>query len=160
MEYRNYFLRCIESDKAELLALGVLLQVLQESEGRHCATAGDFVEIGYVYRPTGETVLVDGIETAVTEPVRDENGNLYWHANLRTTINLRERAGAMAVSNPELAAALSQLGKYFVTDELGQPRAPNNPAVVWGGLAPPRSFLPSIAQPPLMRACLGYSFGP
>lgn len=131
MDYRNYHLRCLESDKPQLLALGVLLQVLQESEGKHHATAGDFVEIGYVYRPTGETVLVDGIETALTEPVRDENGNLYWHANLRTTIDLRERAEAMAVSSPELAQALSQLGKYFVTDELGQPKVPNDPAVVW-----------------------------
>jgi hypothetical protein len=130
-DYRNYFLRCLESDKAALLALGVLLSVLQESEGRHYAVAGDFVEIGYVYRPTGETVVVDGIETPVTEPVRDENGNLYLHANLRTTINLRERAEAMAVSNPELAEALASLDKYFVTDELGQPKAPTNPAMVW-----------------------------
>jgi hypothetical protein len=131
MEYRNYFLRCLESDRPKLLSLGVLLGALQESEGKHYATAGDFVEIGYVYRPTGETVLVDGIETALTEPVGDENGNLYWHANLRTTMNLREIAEAMAVSNPELAEGLSQLYRYFVTDELGQPKAPNDPAVVW-----------------------------
>lgn len=133
-DYRNYFLRCLESDKAKLLALGVMLGVIQEQDGNYYATAGDFFPVngdGKVYRPTGETVLADGIETALTEPVRDNNGNLYWHANLRTTINLRERAEAMAVSNPELAEALSQLGKYFVTDEEGKPRAPNQPACVW-----------------------------
>jgi hypothetical protein len=130
-EYRNYWCRSIESDWAELLALGVLLGALKESEGKHYAVAGDFVEIGYVYRPTGETVLVDGIETALAEPVRDAQGNLYWHANLRTTINLREIAEAMAVSNPEMAEGLSQLHRYFVTDQNGQPKAPNDPAVVW-----------------------------
>jgi hypothetical protein len=84
-----------------------------------------------VYRPTGETVVVDGIETALTEPVRDAQGNLYWHANLRTTIDLRERAEAKAASNPELAEALADLDRYFVTDESGQPKVPNEPAMVW-----------------------------
>lgn len=130
-EYRNYFLRSAHADRPQLLALGVLLGVLREHKGRHYATAGDFVELGPVCRPTGETVLVDDIETALTEPVLDDNGQPYWHANLRTTINLRERAEAMAASHPELASALSQLGKYFVADESGQPRAPNHPALEW-----------------------------
>jgi hypothetical protein len=131
MSYRDYYLRCLESDKAKLLALGVTMGVLVESEGKHYATAGDFIEIGYVHRPTGETVVVDGIETALTEPVRDEHGNLYFHWNLRTTIDLRERAESMAASHPELAEALAELSKYFVTDENSQPKAPTNPAVVW-----------------------------
>jgi hypothetical protein len=35
-----------------------------------------------------------------------------------------------AVSNPELAEALSMIPRYFVTDELGSPVAPRNPARV------------------------------
>lgn len=133
-DYRNYFLRSTQADKANLLALGVLLGVLAEHEGSHYATAGDFIILnddGKVYRPTGETVVIDGIETALTAPVLDDQGQPYWHANLRTTINLRERAEAMAASHPELAGALSQFGKYFVTDEEGNPAAPKNPACVW-----------------------------
>lgn len=129
--YINYHLRCLESDKQSLLDFGVLLKVLQVSEGKYYATAGDFVEIGYVYRPTGETVLVDGIPTPLTAPVVDDQGRPYWHANLRTTVNIRERAEARAASNPELASALSQIGKYFVTGEDGQPKAPSNPACAW-----------------------------
>lgn len=130
-DYINYWCRCLESDKAELLALGVLLQVLQESEGKHHATAGDFVEIGYVYRPTGETVLVDGIETEITSPVIDMGGNKYWHANLRTTIDIEARALALAETYPELAAGLADRGKYFVVNAQGETVAPSNPALVW-----------------------------
>ena len=130
--YRQYWCRATESDWPELLTLGVLLGVLVEHEGRyHAVTPGDFVYPVPVLKPTGETVMVDGVETPVKAPVRDANGNLYVHGNLITTIDIRARAEAMAVSNPELASALSQIGRYFVTDAQGQPKAPDSPAMVW-----------------------------
>jgi hypothetical protein len=84
--------------------------------------AWDF--IGPIHRPTGE---VDDEGVPLTEPLTDPEGNVYWHANLLTPIDLRARAEALAAERPEVAAALADVARFFPVDENGQPRAPSNP---------------------------------
>lgn len=125
----TYYLRSTQADWPELLQLGVLLGELHVGEGGKHYGPG-FVVVnhnGYVYEPTGETVVVEGETVALTAPVLAPDGLPYMHANLRTAQNLGEKAAELAQQYPELAAALSNLGKYFLLDEDGKPRAPNNP---------------------------------
>lgn len=47
------------------------------------ATIGDALdEIGTISRPTGATVMVDGIETQVMEPIPGYHANLLLHGDL------------------------------------------------------------------------------
>lgn len=129
----TYFLRATTTDWPGLLSLGVLLGEITIGEDGKPYGPG-FVVVnhnGWVYKPTGETVVVDGETVELTAPVLGPDGQPYMHANLRTGQNLGEKAAELAESHPELAAALSDLGKYFLLDEEGKPRAPNNPAWVF-----------------------------
>jgi len=124
-----YYIRAIESDWPLVESLAIALGIAQRTEAGGLVGQG-WVYIGPVYKPTGETATVDGITVELTAPVRDEGGNLYIHANVIMDGSLRELAEAKAVSNPELAEALSMIPRYFVTDENDQPRAPVNPTRV------------------------------
>jgi hypothetical protein len=124
-----YYIRAIESDWPLVESLAIALGIAQRTEAGEVVGQG-WVYIGPVYKPTGETATVDDITVDLTESVRDPGGNLYIHANVVMDGSLRELAEAKAVSNPELAEALSMIPRYFVTDELGSPVAPRNPARV------------------------------
>lgn len=108
---KDYYLRA--TNFARILETAVDIGVLVEYEGTYSAVSGGWDYIGEIHRPTGETIVVDGIETDVTEPVCDNAGNVYLHANLRTD------------------ADVTGLSAFFVTDENGLLKAPNNPARVW-----------------------------
>lgn len=135
----DYFIRATQQDWPELLNLGVLLGEITIGEDGKPHGPG-FVIVnhnGYVYKPTGETAVVspngevEGETVELTAPVLGPDGLPYMHANLRTSQNLGEKAAELAASHPELAVALSNLGKYFLLNEEGKPRAPAQPAWVF-----------------------------
>jgi hypothetical protein len=82
------------------------------------------------WEPTGETETVTP-ETKVTAPVLDEDGDPYWHANLRIDIDLAEQAKKLAPEIPAIAAGLSDLARWFVVGEDGRASMPKEPAQVW-----------------------------
>lgn len=119
MTYQDYALRCTQQDKPQLIALGVALGVLQidAETGAVNGTQGNaWDEIGSIYDAAGQPVLAD-------------DGKPYWHANLRTDVDLMTRAEAIGGS--AVAAAMAQLGRWFVADVLGNPVQPAAPARVW-----------------------------
>jgi len=124
-----YYIRSIESDWPLVESLAIALGIAQRTESSELVGQG-WVYIGPVYKPTGETVTVDGLPVELTAPVRDTGGNLYLHANVVMDGSLRELAEEKAIDNAELAEALLMIPRFFVTDESGQPRAPANPARV------------------------------
>jgi hypothetical protein len=98
--------------------MGIALGVLAEYEGKvyginGCAwhePNGD----GVVYKPTGETALVDGIETALQAPVLDDDGNPYWHANLRCPFELEVKA-LDYTGDSDVSKVMGDKAKHFVT---------------------------------------------
>lgn len=140
----DYFLRFIESDKPAVRALGILLGELHNTDD-DSFVGNRFVLIGHLYAPTGETIVDDdGNTIELREVIKDPNGQPYIHANLRTNQNLRAVAESTAVSHPELGAALSNLGRFFLIHEAdvfddegnliaaaGSARAPKHPQNVF-----------------------------
>ena len=124
-----YYIRAIEQDWPKVEALSIMLEVAQRAESGQLVGQG-WVYIGPIYKPTGETVIVEGQPVDLTAPVRDDLGNLYIHANLVMEGSLRELAEAKALQHPEIAEALQEIPRYFVTDENGTAVAPKNPARV------------------------------
>jgi len=59
------------------------------------------------------------------EVITNPDGIPYIHANLITPHDLR--ALAIASDDPEIEAALAEIGNWFVTDGLGNAVAPNQP---------------------------------
>jgi hypothetical protein len=113
----DYFLRFIESDKPAVRALGILLGELHDTEDDSLVGNG-FVMVGHLYEPTGETTTdEDGNVINLQRVIADPNGQPYIHANLRTNQDLKAVAESMAVSHPELGAALSDLGRFFLLHE-------------------------------------------
>ncbi len=111
---KPYFLRCKQSDFAELVALGKLLGVIREVTEEIVTEWDEFFD----FYDTQVELLA---------PILDENDVAYIHINILTRFDLRERATELATQHPELAIALGQLGKFFILDEAGEPRKPKNP---------------------------------
>jgi hypothetical protein len=132
--YRDYWIRCIEADKPLLMELGQVLGMLN-AEGGMTSECAVWHEIGPINKPTGETTTdpETGETVDITAPLVDDEGNVYWHYNLTTTVDIRARAEALATEHPALAVALSQMGRFFPVDELGQPRRPASPVCVRAG---------------------------
>jgi hypothetical protein len=86
----DYYLRSTTADWPELLNLGVLLGEISIDEQGNPHGNGFVVvnHTGHVYKPTGETAVVDGETVALTAPVLAPDGQPYMHANLRTTQDL------------------------------------------------------------------------
>jgi hypothetical protein len=127
----DYFLRFIESDLPAVRALGILLGELHNTDDDSLVGNG-FVMVGHLYEPTGETVTdEDGNVINLQRVIADPDGQPYIHANLRTNQDLKAVAESMAASHPELAAALSDLGRFFLLDDEGNARTPSNPQRVF-----------------------------
>ena len=165
----DYYLRCVEADVPQLLQLGHVLGVLQTVPDTGDVTGGvgsAWDVIGPIHVPTGGTIkgVGDFPDTPELAPRKNSQGEVWWHANLRTHIDLREAAQALVDKNlelgeehPELEQALANLSKYFVVDAQGQPVPPAEPHRIFSGPTPsvyvPVEFDPSkIAPPPLMDA--------
>lgn len=124
----KYPFRVKQSRFAEGVAMLISMGVLTEVEGKVYATDGGcWRELGPIYNvPTG-TLDADGNE--IKGPVCDATGEPYHHANLDTPHDLAETAAQFS-DVPEIAAALADFAGWFVTDENGRPRLPNNPVEV------------------------------
>lgn len=111
MNYQDYALRCTLEDKPQLVALGVALGVLQ-------------VLVVDVEQP-GVMGVVQGTEGSAWDEVGEiEGAPGFWHANLRTTVDLATRAA-------ELGIDASNLARWFLVEPDGRPTMPRTPARVW-----------------------------
>jgi hypothetical protein len=100
MTYRGYYVRAIENDWDAALYSLAADGILIETDFGHAAANGSWDYIGPVYKGTGEFATIEGIEVELTEPVKDENGNIYLHANLRTPMELSSPYFIQAPANP------------------------------------------------------------
>lgn len=124
----DYALRCIEENYPKLIQLATILGVVGLQDGVvYEKNGGIWDYVGYKLvgdipnegEPDTRTILTDGA------------GKRYVHINVRTPINVREAAEALAVSNPEIATALSQVPDYFITDAEGNATLPEFPLRVF-----------------------------
>ena len=121
-------LRCIEQDYPALLgfaqAMGVITmqeQTVMPSEG----ITWDY--IGYKYvgdapepgQPDTRTIL------------SDVNGKKYIHINVRTPFSVGEMAVQAAMDNPDIAQALGDPARFFVTNVDGTAKDPEFPMRVF-----------------------------
>jgi hypothetical protein len=134
----TYYLRTI--DYPQLLDFGVALGVLQatydeydedgEPVGEPTISATDcgYLDyIGVIERPTGDADMDD---LPVMAPIVNPDGVPYLHANLITPHDIR--ALAEASDDPEIQAALADIGDWFIVDEEGNAVPPNNPHRIFG----------------------------
>jgi hypothetical protein len=119
--YYDYWIRCVDSEVPKLLELGQQLGLLDE-DNNATELAKVWHVIGADYVPTGETIIVDGMEIPVTTPKVDPSGEQYWHANLTTDFDLLAMAGT--ITDLTIAQAVATRASYFM------PAAPNKPLVV------------------------------
>lgn len=137
-----YFLRCKQSDYAELITLGKMLGVIDEvaDESGDSRVVGvnacDWDYRGELWEDDGTTSVIDGVTVNNKRLIVDENGISYLHINILTRFDLGDKARAMAVDHPELAQALSNLGKFFLLDANGKIRPPNAPQCSFGIVQP------------------------
>lgn len=126
--YHDYHIRALPADWPKLIGLGVKLGALTVYEDVVSATTpGCWDFIGVLHKPTGNVITTPEGETPEMAPVTDEKGTAYWHANLRTTVHLGAVAREMAQTDPDIAKAMQSLGRFFLLDEEGNPRAPKQP---------------------------------
>lgn len=140
----DYYLRCQQSEITTLyamgLSLGLVTQAVDQSgnpiAGQYVAVPPHALDvIGTKYKPTGQMTTVtqaDGSTMQVPQmaTVVDSTGVPYYHANLRTPIDLLAQAEASA--DPNVQAALKQIASWFITDPAtGLAAAPAEPARVW-----------------------------
>lgn len=137
-----YYIRCIQADYNRLLTLGEKLGAIQlqysefvqstDESGNTVETptgeptvsatlGGAWDYIGYIPQPD----VVDAEGNPVFKPIEDAQGNPYLHINLITPLALGDVAANMAGTDEEIAAALQDLGRFFLLDEQGNARAPS-----------------------------------
>ena len=132
MTYIDYYIRTTEDHWDEVISFGELLGAIRQVEREDGSTViiekgpGCWHYIGPISVRVGGTDEEPEFDT-----LKNSEGEELLHANLRTTINIRERAMELVETNPDLAEAMSRLGDYFFLDELGQARPPNRPYCVF-----------------------------
>lgn len=139
----DYFFRCTEKDKENLInalcALGILkkveipfIQVIDDEEVQGTETI-IVAQGGTTWDEIGPIPdLAKEIQEGQSHPYKqDTNGNVYWHANLYNAPNLTK------LESDNLEPVLVQLGQFFLKDAQGNPRPPSHPwRVVAGWTAP------------------------
>lgn len=126
----DYALRCTEADYPTLLALAQALGVIIVVDGEvqpsgDSETFWDYIGYKYVGDTPGEG------EPDTRTIVADGEGSKYVHVNVRTRVNVRERAEQLALENPAIAGALSQIPRFFITDAEGNATWPQFPLRVF-----------------------------
>lgn len=117
----TYFLRCRESRLQTLIERGIRLGAIEMEGATVTATFGGSWD--YI-----------GIKQTI-----DENGNVfgeplggiddpYVHINLRTPVNLRDKAIELAqAGDADIASGLAEIANYFITDAEGNAGTPEFP---------------------------------
>lgn len=108
-------LKCIESDYPTLLGLAQVLGAVDVVNGKVIPKPG--VSWDYI----GYKKLEDG------SYLQDGNGNKYVHVNTRTPFSVGAKAAELAALSPEIATALVDTDRFFVTDAEGNAKAPEYP---------------------------------
>lgn len=112
-------LRCIESDYPALLGLAVAMGVITIVDNR--VIPADNITWDYI----GYKVKEDGTI------LQDANGNKYVHINVRTPFSVGQAAAEAAAVSPEIAAALGDPSRFFVTNPDGTSKDPEFPMRVF-----------------------------
>jgi hypothetical protein len=124
----DYALRCIEENYTKLIQLATILGVIEIIDGVvYEKNGGIWDYVGYKYIGTEPGEGEPDTRTILT----NAEGNKYIHINVRTPINVRAAAEALALENPEIAGALSQIPDYFITDAEGNATLPQFPLRVF-----------------------------
>lgn len=124
----DYALRCIETDYPQLLMLATALGVIEMVDGKPQEKNGGIWDyIGH--KLFGDVPAEGKVDTRTL--VVNENNIPYVHINVRTPINVREVAEAMALANPAIAGALSQIPRFFIVDAEGNATLPSVPLRVF-----------------------------
>ena len=124
----QYALRCSETDYSTLLTLATALGVITVVDGQAMPVAGctwDFIG----YKRVGAEPIGDEPETRPF--LVDTNGVKYVHINAITSFDVREKATALALENPAIAGALSQIPRFFIVDAEGNATLPQFPLRVF-----------------------------
>lgn len=124
----TYALRCIEADIEQLVTLATALGVIKVVDGQvtpELGCAWDYIG----YKRVGQEI---DAELPDNRPfAEDENGNRYVHINAITSFNVRERAEALALENPAIAAGLAAIPRFFIVDAEGNATWPEYPMRVF-----------------------------
>lgn len=112
-------LRCIEEDYPALLGLAEAMGVITLDGSNVIPAEGTVWDyIGYKIKEDGTTLT-------------DANGKKYVHINVRTPFSVGEAAMAAAMASPEIAAALGDPSRFFVTNPDGTAKDPEFPMRVF-----------------------------
>lgn len=121
-------LRCIESDYPQLLGLAQLIGVIDIIDGQVTPINGcawDYIG----YKKIGEAPAENEPDNRLY--VQDAQGNKYVHVNARTPFSVGAAAAEAAALSPEIAAALGNPARFFVTDSEGNAVDPQYPVRVF-----------------------------
>lgn len=121
-------LRCTENDYPALLGLAQAMGVITIEGNTVIPTDGitwDYIGYKMVGDPPAEGEL--DTRTILSNP----QGHKYVHINVRTPFSVGEAAAEAAAVNPEIAAALGDPSRFFVTDAQGNPIDPVVPMRVF-----------------------------
>ena len=121
-------LRCIESDYPALLGLAVAMGVITVNGS--IVTPADGVTWDYIgYKRVGSPPAEGHLDT---RPIlSNAQGNKYVHINVRTPFSVGEAAMSAAQARPEIAAALGDPSRFFVTNPDGTAKDPEFPMRVF-----------------------------
>lgn len=109
-------LRCIEEDYPALVGLAQIIGVLDADGNAVQGCAWDY--IGYKVHEDGSVLMND-------------EGKKYVHVNVRTPFSIGAVAMDAAAQNPEIASALGDPSRFFVTDAQGNAVDPQFPMRVF-----------------------------
>jgi len=121
-------LRCIEEDYPALLGLAQAMGVIS-MDGQTVIPA-DGVTWDYIgYKPSGPAPEEGQPDTR--DVLKNAQGKKYVHINVRTPFSIGQAAAEAAAVNPDIAAALGDPSRFFVTDAQGNPIDPVVPMRVF-----------------------------
>jgi hypothetical protein len=121
-------LRCTENDYPALLGLAQAMGVIT-LDGSTVIPADGILwdHIGYKY--VGDAPLEGEPDTRTI--LSNPQGHKYIHINVRTPFSVGEAAMAAAAASPEIAAALGDPSRFFVTNPDGTAKDPEFPMRVF-----------------------------
>jgi len=121
-------LRCIEEDYPALLGLAQAMGVIS-MDGQTVIPA-DGVTWDYIgYKLSGPAPEEGQPDTR--DVLKNAQGKKYVHINVRTPFSIGQAAAEAAAVNPDIAAALGDPSRFFVTDAQGNPIDPVVPMRVF-----------------------------